>query len=92
MYSSHHIVLASDLRLRLTARRAQDVFFSTQLADSGSGKWLGGPQVLLQGTLNSNVTNVIVTMNACASWPIVHASGQRHEYSRVHRCLAYEPC
>ena len=42
------------------------MFFSTQLADSGSGKWLGGPQVLLQGTLNGNVTDVIVTVNACA--------------------------
>ena len=45
----------------------QDVFFSTQLAESASGKWLGGPQVLLQGTLNGNVTDVIVTMNACVS-------------------------
>ena len=44
---------------------AQAVFFSTQLADSASGKWLGGPQVLLQGTLSGNVTNVIVTLNAC---------------------------
>ena len=45
---------------------AQDVFFSTQLKDSASGKWLGGPQVLLQGTMNGNVTNIIVTMNAYA--------------------------
>jgi len=43
---------------------AQDVFFSTQLADTATGKWLAGPQVLLQGTLNGNVTNVIITMNA----------------------------
>ncbi len=43
---------------------AQDVFFSTQLKDSASGKWLGGPQVLLQGTMSGNVTDVIVIMNA----------------------------
>ncbi|CAK0782815.1 hypothetical protein CVIRNUC_006010 [Coccomyxa viridis] len=43
---------------------AKDVFFSTQLKDSASGKWLGGPQVLLQGTMSGNVTDVIVIMNA----------------------------
>ncbi len=53
-------------KVGLTAGLVQDVFFSTQLADSAGGKWLGGPQVLLQGTLNGNVTDVIVTMNACA--------------------------
>jgi hypothetical protein len=40
------------------------VFFSTELADSASGNWLGGPQVLLQGILNGNITDVIVTLNA----------------------------
>ena len=49
----------------LSAGLVQDVFFSTQLADNASGMWLGGPQVLLQGTLKGNVTNIIVTMNAC---------------------------
>ncbi len=51
----------------------QDDFFSTQLANSASSRWLDGPQVLLQGTLNNNITNVIVIMNACASRPIPHA-------------------
>ena len=45
----------------------QDLFFSTQMAEPSSSKWLGGPQVLLQGTLNDTNTNVIVIMNACVS-------------------------
>ena len=49
---------------KLMAVLAQDVFFSTELADSASGRWLGGPQVLLQGTLNGNISDVIVTLNA----------------------------
>ena len=56
-------------KVGLTAGLVQDVFFSTQLADSAGGKWLGGPQVLLQGTLNGNVTDVIVSMNACVPCP-----------------------
>ena len=43
----------------------QEVFFSTQMAEPTSNKWLGGPQVLLRGTLNDTNTNVIVIMNAC---------------------------
>ena len=45
----------------------QDVFFSTQLAEPTSNEWVGGPPVLLQGTLNDTNTNVIAIMNACAS-------------------------
>lgn len=45
----------------------QDVFFSTQMAEPTSNEWVGGPQVLLQGTLNDTNTNVIVIMNACVS-------------------------
>ena len=45
----------------------QDVFFSTQMAEPTSNEWLGGPPVLLQGTLNDTNTNVIVIMNACVS-------------------------
>ena len=45
----------------------QDKFFSTQLAEPTSNEWVGGPPVLLQGTLNGTDTNVIVIMNACVS-------------------------
>ncbi|CAL5223873.1 g6462 [Coccomyxa viridis] len=41
-----------------------DVFFSTQMAEPTSNEWVGGPQALLQGTLNNTSTNVIVIMNA----------------------------
>ncbi|CAK0787394.1 hypothetical protein CVIRNUC_010614 [Coccomyxa viridis] len=41
-----------------------DVFFSTRMAESTSNKWVGGPPVLLQGSLNDTSTNVIVIMNA----------------------------
>ena len=67
LYAASIIVIAAtgDPGQRLIlAVLAQDVFFSTQLKDSASGKWLGGPQVLLQGTMNGNVTDVIVIMNA----------------------------
>ena len=42
----------------------QDVFFSTRMVESNSNKWVGGPPVLLQGSLNDTSTNVIVIMNA----------------------------
>lgn len=59
-YRKHVIYSQAELMAVL----AQDVFFSTELADSASGRWLGGPQVLLQGTLNGNISDVIVTLNA----------------------------
>ena len=45
----------------------QDAFFSTRMAEPTSNEWLGGPPVLLQGSLNDTNTNVIVIMNACVS-------------------------
>ena len=62
----------------------QDVFFSTQMAEPSSSKWLGGPQVLLQGTLNDTNTNVIVIMNACVSLSPSHC-GPPSCRSRSHR-------
>ena len=53
----------------MTAVPVQDDFFSTQLAQAASSRWLGGPQVLLQGTLNGSVSNVIVIMDACVRIP-----------------------
>ena len=47
----------------------QEMFFSTQMAEPTSSEWVGGPQVLLQGTLNNTNTNIIVIMNACVPLP-----------------------